>query len=138
MVPPWLQEHYARVDANDFIYVLGRFSNEIVVRFGNRPAATGREAVRELLADVHRHFESSRHLFANVWHQGTTTLIQFDVTYTLHDGSQVPMGTFTILDREDGLITSMRVYIDETPLRGLPSPVAGGGAPKGRRGAERR
>ena len=38
-------------------------------------------------------------------------------TYTLHDDSKVPMGTFTVLEREAGLITSMRVYIDEGPLR---------------------
>ena len=28
------------------------------------------------------------------------------------------MGTFTVLEREQDRITSMRVYIDETPLRG--------------------
>jgi ketosteroid isomerase-like protein len=121
-VPDWLREHYARVDANDFASVLGGFSDRIEVRFGNRPPAAGREAVSQLLADVHRSFESSRHRFTNVWQQGNTTLIQFDVTYTLHDGWTVPMGTFTVLEREAGLITSMRVYIDETPLRGAGLP----------------
>jgi ketosteroid isomerase-like protein len=116
-VPDWLREHYARVDANDFAYVVGKFSDGIRVRFGNRPEATGKEAVRELLADVHRAFESSRHRFANVWQQGDTTLIAFDVTYTLFGGSTVPMETFTVLERMDGLITGMRVYIDEGPLR---------------------
>ena len=116
-VPDWLREHYARVDANDFAYVLGKFADLIEVRFGNRPPALGREAARELLADVHRAFESSHHRFGGVWQQGSTTLVQFDVTYTLHDGSTVPMGTFTVLEREAGLITSMRVYIDEGPLR---------------------
>jgi ketosteroid isomerase-like protein len=106
------------VDANDFAYVLGKFSDEIEVRFGTRPPARGSEAVRELLADVHRSFASSRHQFSNVWQHGGTTLIQFEVIYTLHDGSEVPMGTFTVLQREDGLITGMRVYIDEAPLRG--------------------
>ena len=116
-VPDWLREHYARVDANDFAYVLGKFADSIEVRFGNRPPAVGREAARQLLADVHRAFESSDHRFSNVWEQGRTTLVQFDVTYSLHDGSRVPMGTFTVLEREGGLITSMRVYIDEAPLR---------------------
>lgn len=105
------------MDANDFDYVLGKFADQVQVRFGNRPPATGKVAARELLADVHRAFESSRHRFANVWQQGRTTLVQFDVTYTLHGGSTVPMGTFTVLEREDGRITSMRVYIDEAPLR---------------------
>ena len=115
--PDWLREHYERVDANDFAFVLGRFSDEIEVRFGIRPAVTGRAAAAGVLADVHRWFESSRHRFTNVWQQGATTLVEFDVTYTLHDGSTVPMETFTVLERDAGLIRSMRVYIDESPLR---------------------
>ena len=123
------------MDANDFTYVLGKLSEEVQVRFGNRPPARGKEAARDLLADVHRTFESSYHRFANVWQQGGTNLVQFDVTYTLHDGSKVPMGTFTVLEREGGLITSMRVYIDESPLRSSkPSPLVG----EGREGAKRR
>ena len=65
-VPDWLREHYARVDANDFAYVLGRFADSIEVRFGNRPPAVGREAARELLADVHRAFASSQHRFRSI------------------------------------------------------------------------
>jgi ketosteroid isomerase-like protein len=115
-VPDWLREHYARVDANDFGYVLGKFADDIEVRFGIRPPAAGKDAVREVLADVHRPFESSVHRFTNVWEQGTATLVEFDVTYTLNDGSQVTMETFSVLEREDGLIKSLRVYIDEGPL----------------------
>jgi ketosteroid isomerase-like protein len=115
-VPDWLREHYARVDANDFGYVLGKFADDIEVRFGIRPPAKGKDAVREVLADVHKPFESSLHRFTNVWEQGTTTLVEFDVTYTLNDGSRVTMETFSVLEREDGLIKSLRVYIDEGPL----------------------
>jgi ketosteroid isomerase-like protein len=122
--PDWLRAQYARVDANDFAAVLGGFSDEIEVRFGNRPRATGKEAVARLLADVHRSFASSRHRFADVLQLGGTTMVEFDVVYTLHDGSRVPMETFTVLEREDGLITSMRVYIDEAPLLAArPGPV---------------
>jgi ketosteroid isomerase-like protein len=116
-VPDWLREHYARVDANDFAYVLGKFADDIEVRFGIRPPVSGKDAVRELLADVHRPFESSVHRFTNVWEQGATTLVEFDVTYTLNDGSEVTMETFSVLEREDGRIKSLRVYIGEEPLR---------------------
>jgi hypothetical protein len=34
----------------------------------------------------------------------------------MNDGSQVAMETLTALEREDDVITSMRVYIDESPL----------------------
>lgn len=118
LVPAWLRDHYAAVDANDFEAVGANFDDEIEVRFGNRPPARGREQVAATLADVHAPFRSSEHRFLEVWEQGHRTLIAFDVTYFMNDGSEETIETFTILDRQDGLIRRMRVYIDEGVLRG--------------------
>jgi len=118
LAPTWLREHYERVDANDFAYLGERFADDIEVRFGNRPAAVGKEAVGATLADVHKPFTSSLHRFVDIWQQGHTTLIAFDVLYSMKDGSEVRLETFTILERRDELIKSMKVYIDEGPLRG--------------------
>lgn len=118
LAPVWLREHYERVDANDFAYLGERFADDIEVRFGNRPAAIGKEAVGATLADVHKPFNSSLHRFVDIWQQGHTTLIAFDVVYSMKDGSEVRLETFTILERRDELIKSMKVYIDEGPLRG--------------------
>lgn len=118
LAPTWLREHYERVDANDFGYLGERFADDIEVRFGNRPAAIGKEAVGATLADVHKPFNSSLHRFVDIWQQGHTTLIAFDVVYSMKDGSEVRLETFTILERRDELIKSMKVYIDEGPLRG--------------------
>lgn len=118
LVTPWLREHYAAVDANEFEKVGARFADEIEVRFGNRPPARGREQVAATLADVHAPFRNSVHRFLDVWEQGHRTLIAFEVDYHLNDGSEVTIETFTILDLQDGLIKRMRVYIDEGALRG--------------------
>jgi ketosteroid isomerase-like protein len=113
----WLHEHYEHVDANDFAWVGEHLADDVEVRFGNRPPAVGKEQVAATLADVHAPFKHSHHRFVEVWQQGHRTLIAFDVTYAMNDGSEVRIETFTILDREDGLIRRMKVYIDEGPLR---------------------
>lgn len=118
LVPAWLREHYAAVDANDFATVGRNFAEQIEVRFGNRPVATGKQEVAKTLADVHTPFQRSLHRFQEVWEQGHRTLIAFDVSYEMNDGSEVRIETFTVLDRQDGLIKRMRVYIDEGVLRG--------------------
>lgn len=123
-VEPWLHEHYARVDANDFEWLDEHMAEDIEVRFGNRPPARGKQEVGATLADVHAPFHHSTHRFVEVWHQGHRVLIAFDVTYAMKDGSEVRIETFTILDREDGLIKRMKVYIDEGPLRAGLAPVA--------------
>jgi ketosteroid isomerase-like protein len=117
-VPAWLREHYEAVDANDFAKVGERFAEDVEVRFGNRPPALGREAAARTLADVHAPFRHSFHRFLDVWEQGHRTLIAFDVSYEMNDGSEVRIETFTILDTQEGLIKRMRVYIDEGALRG--------------------
>lgn len=116
-VDPWLAEHYRRVDANDFAWVAEQLADDVEVRFGNRPPAMGKEQVGATLADVHAPFHHSTHRFVEVWQQGHRHLIAFDVAYAMKDGSEVRLETFTILDREDGLIKRMKVYIDEGPLR---------------------
>jgi ketosteroid isomerase-like protein len=118
LAPDWLREHYERVDANDFASLGERFAEDIEVRFGNRPVAKGKQAVSATLADVHRPFRHSLHRFVDVWQQAHSTLIAFDVSYSMNDGSEVHLETFTILERRGELIKSMKVYIDEGPLRG--------------------
>ncbi|MFT3864287.1 MAG: nuclear transport factor 2 family protein [Solirubrobacterales bacterium] len=117
VAPPWLEEHYRRVDANDFAWLGEQFGDDIEVRFGDRPPAVGKNDVAATLADVHAPFDHSTHRFVEVWQQGHRTLIAFDVTYAMKDGSEERLETFTILDRADGLIKRMKVYIDEGPLR---------------------
>jgi ketosteroid isomerase-like protein len=116
-VEPWLHEHYRRVDANDFAWLGEQLADDVEVRFGNRPVAVGKQEAGTTLADVHAPFRHSTHRFVEVWQQGHRTLIAFDVTYAMNDGSEVRIETFTILDRADGLIKRMKVYIDEGPLR---------------------
>jgi ketosteroid isomerase-like protein len=116
--PNWLREHYERVDANDFAYMREKFAEDAEVRFGNRPPAVGRAAIAETLSDFHSPFATSLHRFVEVWYQGHITLIAFDVSYAMNDGSEVRIETFTILEVQDEMIKSMHVYIDEGPLLG--------------------
>lgn len=118
LAPTWLREHYERVDANDFAYLGEKFAEDAEVRFGNRPPALGRAAIAATLGDVHKPFQRSLHRFMDIWEQGHTTLIAFDVSYTMNDGSEVRIETFTILERQGEQIKRMRVYIDEGVLRG--------------------
>lgn len=124
VVEPWLHEHYRHVDANDFAWLDEQLAEDVEVRFGDRPPAVGKAAVAATLADVHAPFDHSTHRFVEVWQQGHRTLIAFDVSYAMKDGSEVRLESFTILDRVDGLIKRMKVYIDESPLRAALAPAA--------------
>jgi ketosteroid isomerase-like protein len=113
----WLKDMYEDVDASRGPDVLARFAPEIELQFGARPAVTGVEEARRTLMAVHENFVSVSHRFVNVWEQGDTTICEFVATYLLASGERVPLPTLTILRREGDRIASMRVYMDEGPLR---------------------
>jgi ketosteroid isomerase-like protein len=115
--PAWLSEMYEDVDANRGPDVLARFAPDVELQFGARPRVEGVENAQRTLAAVHENFISVSHRFVNVWEEGDTAIWEFVATYLLPSGEQVPLPTLTILRRRNGLIASMRVYMDEGPLR---------------------
>jgi len=110
-VPDWLRRHYEAVDAARLDDYLADFADDAEIRFGAGPVVRGKEDVRAALAAGHaRH--AMRHEFLNVWEAGSTTIAEFSVMYTYADGRVESVPALTVLERPNGLVTSMRVYID--------------------------
>jgi ketosteroid isomerase-like protein len=116
-VPAWVQSYYADVDAGNVPGVLQRLAPDVELQFGAREVATGRDAAARTLAEVHERFLTVSHEFRNVWEAGNTSICEFIATYRLHDESLLPMPTLAVLQRSGNQIASMRVYLDEGPLR---------------------
>jgi hypothetical protein len=110
-VPDWLRCHYDAVDAARLDDYLGDFADTAEIRFGAGPTVRGKADVRTALAAGHARHEM-RHEFLHVWESASTTIAEFAVTYTYPDGRVETVPALTVLERPDGLVTSMRVYID--------------------------
>ena len=114
--PPWIADFYAAVDANDGPGALARMTPDVRLRFASRAPAEGRDAAAATLGDFHRGFERVSHRIHHVWSDASTFICEFTATYTLHDGSQLPLPSMTVLERDGDAIAEMRVYLDETLL----------------------
>jgi ketosteroid isomerase-like protein len=108
---------YEDVDAGRGDAVVARFAPDIELQFGGRPVVTGPDAARDTLRSVHEPFHSVSHEFRSVWEHGDTTICEFRATYDLKRGGVITLPSLTVLQRRDGAIASMRVYLDEGPLR---------------------
>jgi ketosteroid isomerase-like protein len=108
---------YADVDAGRGDAVVARFAPDVELQFGGRPVVTGPEAASATLRAVHEPFLAVSHEIRSVWEQGDTTILEFRATYALKRGGEVTLPSLTVLHRRDGAIASMRVYLDEAPLR---------------------
>lgn len=116
-VPDWVRRFYADVDAGNVAANVALWAPDFELRFGARAPARGHEEAKRTLAAVHEPFDAVSHRFVNVWERDDTTVCEFEATYALKRGGEITLPTLTVLERRDGKIASMRVYMDEGPLR---------------------
>jgi ketosteroid isomerase-like protein len=120
--PDWVRDFYAAVDSGDSANALGRMSPDIHVQFAGRPPVDGREQAAATMGAFHASHRRVSHRILNVWPIPGGAICEFTATYELHDGSLLPLPSLTVLTCADGLITNMRVYLDEGPLLAGPDP----------------
>ena len=112
VIPDWVREHYALVDAAAIDTYVEDFDPDIELRFAGRPPIRGRAAVRDALAAGHQRY-ALEHTVVNCWECGDTTILEFDVVYTYPDGRTHETPSVAIVHRAaSGLLDSLRVYVD--------------------------
>ena len=117
--PAWVTETYAPVDNLDVEGFVSHLAEDVRFRFGNAPATTGRDAVREGLTQFFGAISGMKHHFREVWESGDDTVLMLDVDYTRLDGDVVRIPCVTRVHRGNGLADAMQIFIDVSPA--LPS-----------------
>jgi ketosteroid isomerase-like protein len=119
-VEDWIRDLYALVDRGEVDRYLDEYyAEDARLRFASAPVVQGKPAIREALGHGHEAHDMA-HTFRNVWQQGDTTIIEFDVRYTFRDGNALDTQSLAILERsEDGRIRDMRVYLDHGPVQAM-------------------
>lgn len=109
---------YASIDALDLDRVVAGFAPDGEVVFGNNPAAVGREAIAGALGGFWASIGSMRHERRNLWAIGSDThVLEAICHYGTKGGAPVPLPVTTVIESSsEGLVTSLRVYIDMAPL----------------------
>jgi hypothetical protein len=111
-VPEWVANMYREVDAGNLDGYIDDFADDARLRFGSGPVIEGKSAVREALAAGHR-AHGMRHKILAAWEVGDTTIVEFDAEWIMPEAEIRAFPAVTIYERSaDGLVTSMRVYLD--------------------------
>lgn len=114
----WIQDLYRQIDGLDVAGTVANFATDGAVVFGNNPPAVGHDAISGALTGFWSTIGGMHHDIRNTWqNDDATTVLEAVCSYTRLSGDVVPIGCTTIIDRrDDGLITSLRIYIDLAPL----------------------
>jgi ketosteroid isomerase-like protein len=112
----WLHDYYDDVDNMRLDAFVDRHTDDVVVKFGNNPAAVGKDEVRNSIGYFWTLIGGLKHDFRNVYLDGDTTIVEADIEYTRADGGHVTVPCTSILHRRDGLVDQLRVYLDLAPV----------------------
>lgn len=112
----WWKGLFAAVDAKDTAAFIGYLTADAEFRFGNAPAARGREAIAAAVAGFFASIGGSRHRLVRTFDGGNSCACQGEVTYTRHDGSTLTLPFVNVFGMRDGLIAEYLIFIDIAPL----------------------
>jgi ketosteroid isomerase-like protein len=112
----WTPALFASIDAKDTQRLLSFLSDDARFRFGNLPAAVGREAIREAVNGFFASIAACRHDVANVWAPNGHVICQGEVTYTRHDGGVLTLPFVNVFRMAGSLIREYAIYVDASML----------------------
>lgn len=114
----WLTSVLRALDDKDVDAYTRFMADDVEVSFNNGDMSMrGRDAVREGLASFWQSFGTLEHDELNVYGTDRNLVHEALNHYTTLDGRQVTIRAVAWIDRDaSGLITSLRLYNDQTPL----------------------
>jgi len=112
----WAEDLYARVDAKDSQAFAAAFTPDGQFKFGNWPEATGREAIAALCDQFFSTIAGLQHTIVREYRDGDARLLEFEATYTRHDGSTIKLPAVTRFLMDGELARHAQVFMDVNPL----------------------
>ncbi|MFF0746970.1 nuclear transport factor 2 family protein [Streptomyces sp. NPDC004111] len=104
------------IDTFDPDRFVAHLTEDVVFCFANGPELTGRDAVRQGVADFFATLSGLSHRLLRTWEAGDTVIVQTEVTYTRTDGKQVTVPNADILTFRGDKAQDWRIYIDLAPV----------------------
>ncbi|MEJ3651670.1 nuclear transport factor 2 family protein [Actinomycetes bacterium KLBMP 9759] len=108
---------FRAVDAMDGAALGGLLADDARMVFGNGEPIIGRDAIMAAQNAFTASIAGIRHTIRNEWVVGHDTIVETDVTYTRHDGTDVTLPVVSVWQTDaDGLLADYRVYLDLAPV----------------------
>lgn len=113
----WIDSLYDDIDGMSIDGVLQHFAVDGEVVFGNNPAAIGHAAIDAALGHFWSTIAGMRHEWRNRWSvDPRTAVLEARVHYTTRNHDEITVPCVTVVDHDNGLVSSLRVHIDLAPL----------------------
>ncbi len=113
----WVNDFYRDADTVDIKKLSAWFANDIDLRFANNPPIDNKDTAVSVMSEFYNSIAGMKHQRDNLFLDGAAACQQGTVTYTTHDGKDVPLPVSSYLRRNnEGLLDRLWIYIDIAPL----------------------
>lgn len=114
--PAWVVDLFKSIDRKDVDMFVSFLTEDATFQFGNAPPITGRESIREVVAQFFSGIERLEHRIVDTWALQEVVICKGEVTYTRHDGSLLAVPFANILKLSNNHIHEYFVYVDISQL----------------------
>ena len=116
-ITQWATDFFTDADLVDIDKLMAWFSEDIDLRFGNNPPILDKATAQEVMSEFYASITGMHHEMISIVTSEDNAARQAIVTYTRHDGTEVPLPVCSYISRnEDGLMDKLWIYIDINPL----------------------
>ena len=113
----WLQHKYLAVDSRSHTEYAKYLADDCVLQFANNPVAMGEDAVLKGIDNFWDSIHGLNHNFINVLGTDDYLVLEAVIDYNRTDDKVVQTPCVTLIERNsDGLASSIRIFIDTTPV----------------------
>ena len=114
--PAWVDELFRAIDTKDADRFASFLTEDGAFVFGNAPPATGRAAVRDVVAGFFASIRSLSHEVRDVTLDGDRVWSRGVVTYVRHHGSSLAVPFCDYFEMRGGSVHLYQIYIDASAL----------------------
>jgi ketosteroid isomerase-like protein len=116
MVEDLIRNFFAAADSLDEERFLAGLPEDIVWRFGNSPAASGRQAIREQYRMITGFLDAMHHDIVGIWIAGDCVTAETRAFYTDKYGRSFDFPGCDIFFLDGDLIKEVRIFVDNHAL----------------------
>lgn len=113
----WYLGYLDTIDNRDIKSYASYLSDDCILQINNNPSVNGKDQITKHLTSLWTSFNENSHDLLNIYGIDSSFSSEIVNHFTLHDGKEITVNAVGYLDRnEEGLLTSVRLYADFSPL----------------------
>ena len=114
--PTWVPTLFRALDAFDAQTFASFLTDDAIFVFGNAEPLTGKNTIREGVANFFSSIAAIRHDLIETWTVADAIISRGTVTYTRHSGTQLQVPFANVFKLQNERVHEYLIYVDNTQL----------------------